>query len=189
MKNFIVSALFAAAAAWGQTATTPAQPTFSTAVLPTGFAVFGEFNQLGTTSKWSGGLSAMYPVSTSVGLYMTTTGDFLPQKAVDPVTRKTFYAISGSARQGVHKTIVSTGEFVFLAGADVGPTFAQPNGVSGSINVSFSSSFIATGYYQISKVFGFIVPVRMLYVSGIGWNPIAEVGIVINLKNLPKAKQ
>jgi hypothetical protein len=71
----------------------------------------------------------------------------------------------------------------------VGPTFAQPNGVSGSINVSFSSSFIATGYYQISKVFGFIVPVRMLYVSGIGWNPIAEAGIVINLKNLPKATQ
>jgi hypothetical protein len=188
MKDFIVSALFAAAA-FGQTATAPAQPTFSTAVLPTGFAVFGEFNQLGTTSKWSGGLSAMYPVSTSVGLYMTTTGDFLPQKAIDPATKKTFYAISGSARQGVHKTIVSTGKFVFLIGGDVGPTFAQPNGVSGSINVSFSSSFIATGYYEISKVFGFIVPVRMLYVSGIGWNPIAEAGIVINLKNLPKAAQ
>jgi hypothetical protein len=188
MKNFIVSALFAATA-FGQTAVAPAQPTFSTTVLPTGFAAFGEYNQLGATSKWSGGLSAMYPVSTSAGLYMTTTGDFLPQKAVDPVTGKTFYAISGSARQGIHKTIVSTGRFIFLIGGDVGPTFAQPSGVSSSINVSFSSSFIATGYYQISKVFGFIVPVRMLYVSGIGWNPIAEMGIVINLKNLPKAGQ
>jgi hypothetical protein len=29
----------------------------------------------------------------------------------------------------------------------------------------------------------------MLYVTGIGWNPIAEAGIVINLKNLPKGKQ
>ena len=42
--------------------------------------------------------------------------------------------------------------------------------------------------YQITPAFSFIVPVRMLYVSGIGWNPIAEAGIVINLKNLPKAK-
>jgi len=28
----------------------------------------------------------------------------------------------------------------------------------------------------------------MLYVTGIGWNPIAEAGVLINLKNLPKAK-
>jgi hypothetical protein len=47
---------------------------------------------------------------------------------------------------------------------------------------------VATSVFQISPVFSFIVPVRMLYISGIGWNPIAEAGIMINLKNLPKAK-
>jgi hypothetical protein len=71
-------------------------------------------------------------------------------------------------------------------GGDVGPSFSQsqPSG----INVNFSSSFVATAIYQITPAFSIMVPVRMLYITGIGWNPIAEAGIVINLKNLPKAK-
>ena len=75
----------------------------------------------------------------------------------------------------------------FLLGADVGPSFnqAQPSG----INVNFSSSFVATAVYQITPVFSFLLPVRMLYIAGIGWNPIVEAGVIINLKNLPKAKQ
>ena len=75
----------------------------------------------------------------------------------------------------------------FLIGADVGPSFdqAQPSG----INVNFSSSFVATAIYQITPVFSFLVPVRMLYITGIGWNPIVEAGVLINLKNLPKAKK
>jgi len=69
----------------------------------------------------------------------------------------------------------------------VGPSFSSSSAASG-ININFSSSFVATGIYQVTPAFSFIVPVRMLYVTGIGWNPIAEAGIVINLKNLPKAK-
>ena len=42
--------------------------------------------------------------------------------------------------------------------------------------------------YQVNPTFSVIAPVRMLYVSGAGWNPVAELGVVINLKNLPKAK-
>ena len=61
---------------------------------------------------------------------------------------------------------------------------SQPSGIS----INFSVSFVATAIYQISPAFSFVLPVRMLYVSGIGWNPIAEAGILINLKNLPKAK-
>jgi len=53
--------------------------------------------------------------------------------------------------------------------------------------VNFSSSFVATAVYQITPAFSFLLPVRMLYVSGIGWNPVAEAGVIINLKNLPKA--
>jgi hypothetical protein len=57
-----------------------------------------------------------------------------------------------------------------------------------AITVSFSSSFIATGVVQLNPAFSFVVPLRMLYISGIGWNPVLEAGVVINLKNLPKAK-
>jgi hypothetical protein len=161
-----------------------AAPAISTPAVPTGFATFLEFNQLGTTSKWSGGLSAIYPASTSMGVYLTTTGDILPKKAVDPTTGLSFYAISASLRQGVHKSMLSTGKFTFLLGGDVGPSFSQPNG---TLSVSFSSSFIATGLYQVNNVFSVIVPVRMLYISGIGWNPVLEAGVAINTKNLPKA--
>jgi hypothetical protein len=169
--------------AFAQSAPAPA-PAVSTPAVPTGFAAFGEFNQLGTTSKWSGGLSAIYPVSTQAGVYMTTTGDILPKKAVDPTTKLDFYAISASLRQGIHKSMLSTGKFTFLLGGDVGPSFSQPNG---TLSVSFSSSFIATALYQINNVFSLIVPVRMLYISGIGWNPVIEAGVAINTKNLPKA--
>jgi hypothetical protein len=182
MKNVIVSALFAAAA-FGQTAAAPVN--FPAIPLPMAVAAFGEFNQLGDP-RFTMGVSAIYPVVGSVGVYGTTTTDILPKKAVDPTTKRSFYAISSSIRQGFHKDILDTGRLSVLVGGDVGPSFSQsqPSG----INVNFSSSFVATAIYQISPAFSFIVPVRMLYVTGIGWNPIAEAGVVVNLKNLPKAK-
>jgi hypothetical protein len=48
---------------------------------------------------------------------------------------------------------------------------------------------VATAIYQVTPAISFMVPLRMLYITGIGWNPIVEAGVVINLKNLPKAKQ
>jgi hypothetical protein len=182
MKNAIICALFAATA-FGQTATTPVN--FPAIPLPVAVSAFGEFNQLGDP-RFTMGISAMYPVVGSIGIYGTTTADILPKKAVDPTTKRSFYAISASIRQGFHKDIVDTGRLSFLLGGDVGPSFSQsqPSGIS----INFSSSFVATALYQITPAFSFIAPVRMLYVSGIGWNPIAEAGIVINLKNLPKAK-
>ena len=132
------------------------------------------------------GIAAIYPVVGSAGVYGTSTADILPKLATDPTTGKKFYAISASLRQGLHKDIVDTGRLSFLLGGDVGPSFSQ--GQSSGFNINFSSSFVATAVYQITPVFSFIVPVRMLYISGIGWNPIAEAGVMINLKNLPKAK-
>ena len=183
MKNVIVSALFAVAA-FGQTATTPVN--FPAIPLPVAMSVFGEFNQLGNP-RFTMGVSAIYPVVGPAGIYGTTTADILPKLATDPTTGKKFYAISSSLRQGFHKDIVDAGRASFLVGGDVGPSFSdsQPSGIS----VKFSSSLVVTAIYQVTPAFSFIVPVRMLYVSGIGWNPIAEAGVVINLKNLSKAKQ
>jgi len=169
MKKVIGFALLACCA-WGQTTTT-SPVNFPAIPLPVAVAAYGEFNQLGTP-RFTMGVSAIYPVVGSVGIYGTTG--------------KKFYAISSSIRQGFHKDVLDTGRMSFLLGGDVGPSFSQsqPSG----ININFSSSFVATGICQVTPAFSFIVPVRMLYVTGIGWNPIAEAGIVINLKNLPKAK-
>ena len=182
MKYFAVPALFAVAA-FGQTTSTPVN--FPSIPLPTAVSAFGEFNQLGSP-RFTMGISAIYPVVGPAGIYGTTTADILPKLATDPATGKKFYAISSSIRQGFHKDLVDTGRASFLIGGDVGPSFgqAQPSGIT----VNFSSSFVATGIYQITPAFSFIIPVRMLYVTGIGWNPIAEAGVLVNLKNLPKAK-
>jgi hypothetical protein len=183
MKNAVLSALFAVAA-FGQTTTPPVN--FPAIPLPVAISAVGEFNQLGSP-RFTMGVSAIYPVVGSAGLYGTTTADILPKLATDPTTGKRFYAISSSLRQGFHKDIVDTGHASFLLGGDVGPSFSQsqPSGIA----VNFSSSFVATAIYQVTPAISFMVPLRMLYITGIGWNPIVEAGVVINLKNLPKAKQ
>ena len=192
MRTITITVLLAAGA-FGQTAPAPTTPvpaapapvTFPAIPMPVGIAAFGEFNQLGDP-RFTMGISAIYPVVGSVGIYGTTTADILPKLATDPTTGKKFYAISASIRQGFHKDLVDTGRFSFLLGGDVGPSFSEST--ASVISINFSSSFVATAIFQISPVFSFVVPVRMLYVSGIGWNPIAEAGVIVNLKNLPKAK-
>jgi len=182
MKKLIVPALFAVSA-FGQTATTPVN--FPAIPLPVAVSAFGEFNQLGNP-RFTMGIAAIYPVVGSAGVYGTTTADILPKLATDPATGKKFYAISSSLRQGFHKDLLDAGKMSFLLGGDVGPSFSQSQ--TAGFNINFSSSFVATGIYQVTPVFSFIVPVRMLYIAGVGWNPIAEAGVLINLKNLPKAK-
>lgn len=183
MKTATACALFAMAA-FGQTTTTPVN--FPTIPLPVAVAAFGEFNQLGSP-RFTMGVSAIYPVVGSVGIYGTTTTDILPKLAKDPATGRSFYAIASSVRQGFHKDILDTGRFSFLLGGDVGPSFSDAQ--TAGIDVNFSTSFVATGIVQVTPAFGLIVPLRMLYMSGIGWNPIAEAGFVINLQNLPKTNK
>jgi hypothetical protein len=182
MKSAIVSALFAIAA-FGQTATTPVN--FPAIPLPTAVSAFGEFNQLGSP-RFTMGFTALYAVVGSAGVYGTTTADILPKLATDPTTGKKFYAISSSLRQGIHKDILDTGRTSILLGGDIGPNFSQSP--AAGISINFSSSFVATAIYQITPALSFIVPLRMLYIAGVGWNPIAQAGVVINLGNLPKAK-
>jgi hypothetical protein len=162
------------------TTTTPA------ITLPTAVSVVGEFNQL-ASPKFALGLSAMYTTSSqgSIGMYNTTTADVIPVKAKDPTTGLNFWAISASVRQGVHEKILATGNFRFLLGGDVGPGFSST--ATGGITVSATGSFVATFLYRINKYISIVAPVRMLYVSNVGWNPVIQCGVALNLKNLPAA--
>jgi hypothetical protein len=173
MKNLIVPALFAVAG-FGQTRTTPVN--FPAIPLPTAVSAFGEFNLLGNL-RFTMGISAIYPVVGSAGVYGTTTADILPKFATDPTRGKKFCAVSASIRQGFHKDLVDTGHAGFLIGGAVGPSFSQTQ--TSGFHGNFSSSFVATAIYQVTPLFSFIVPLRMLYINGIGWNPIAEAGVLI----------
>jgi len=185
-----ITILLAALGAVAQTSA-PATPpaggavTFPAMPIPVAVSAFGEFNQLGSP-RFTMGISAIYPVAGSAGIYGTTTADILPKLAVDPTTGKKFYAISSSVGQGFHKDLLDVGNASFLLGGDVGPSFSQasPSG----INVNFSSSFVATVVYQITPVLSFILPVRMVYITNAGWSPILEAGVLINLKSV-KAKK
>lgn len=178
--------------AFAQVATTPAvSVNIPDTVMPAGIALFGEFNQLGQP-RFTGGVAAIYPIIGSAGIYGTTVTDFAPRLTTDPVTGTKFYAFSAAVRQGFHKSLIATGTFTFLLGGDVGPSITEATSglIAGksSINVSFSTSATATMVWRFSQPVSFILPIRMLYVQGAGWNPVVEAGFVINLSKLPKAK-
>jgi len=161
------------------------QTTTSTPItLPTSISVVGEFNQL-ATPQWAIGISALYApsVQSNIGMYDTTSADVIPVRANDPVTKKPFIAISASIRQGVHEKILCSGKYCFFLGGDIGPGFSS-NSTNG-VSLSFTSSFVATSIYRIKPWLSFVVPIRMLYVSGIGWNPVLQAGFSFNLKALP----
>jgi hypothetical protein len=177
-------ALALATAGFGQTAApVTAAPALPTVTLPTAISVVGEFNQLASPS-WAVGFSVIYPVASQYGVYSTTTADAIPVRAKDPATGKPFYAVSASGRQGLHEKLLSTGNFTFLLGGDVGPGFSST--ATTGINVSFTGSFVATTIYKVNQCLSVVAPIRMLYVSGIGWNPVIQAGVSFNLKNLPK---
>ncbi|MGA3015946.1 MAG: hypothetical protein ABSF62_02420 [Bryobacteraceae bacterium] len=178
MKFSVIIGLLACFAGFGQT-TTPS------ITLPTAISVTGEFNQL-STPQWAMGLSALYTTTAqgSIGMYNTSTADVIPIRATDPATGKQFWALSAQFRQGVHEKILATGKFRFLLGGDIGPGFSS---TASGISVSATGSFVATGLYRVNNWLSVVVPVRMLYVSGIGWNPVVQAGLSFNLGKLPKA--
>jgi hypothetical protein len=69
-------------------------PTFPAIPLPTAIAAFGAFNQLGTP-RFTMGVSALYPVVGSIGVYGSTTADVFPVAAVREFT-KTSWIRDGS---------------------------------------------------------------------------------------------
>jgi hypothetical protein len=189
--RLIVVSLIAVGLAFGQTSTAPTGGVvvnFPTVPLPIAVAAFGQFNQLGSPA-FTGGFAALYPVSGSVGIYGATVTTFLPTKATDPTTGKTFYAVGTSVDQEFHKSLFQLGNATFLVGAGVGPTISQSStalvtGGNATYVVSFTTEVIATVLYQITPAFSVIAPVKATYISPIGWNVQPGIGVAINLKQL-----
>lgn len=188
MKKLSLSLCLTALSIMAQTTTTTLPST--TGPLPTAVSFVGEFNQLGTP-RFSLGISAIYaPTAQSgIGMYNTTTADVIPVKATDPATGKSFYAISASIRQGINEKIFCAGtvpvsatknlpRVCFLLGADIGPGFQNsPSGIS----VSATGSFVATLVVRVNKYLSFVAPERMLYLPGVGFNPILQAGVSLSL--------
>jgi hypothetical protein len=190
MKRLFAIALLFVVGAFSVFAQTPAP--FPAITLPTSVAGFATYNQL-SSPRWTMGLSALYPFGTgALGLYGSSTADIYPKKIQDPTTGINFYSLDMSFRQGLHKYIFGTGRWAFLVGGDLGPSFGTITSTTSGTSVNFSSSIIATTVYQLSPAFCFVMPLRLLYVSGTTsppqskWNPVLEVGIAINLKYLSK---
>jgi hypothetical protein len=179
MKKLLLALALCSVAAFAQTT-----PTFPSFPLPAAVSAVGSFNQLGNP-KWSVGLSALYPVVGQQGVYGSTTADVYTKKMAT-ATGQTYWGLSAGMRQGMHKSLLTTGRFTFLLGGDIGPSFssAQPSGV----NINFSSSFVFTTVVQITPVVSFVAPERMLYVGGAntGWNPVLQAGFALNLSALAK---
>ena len=179
IKKLLLALALCSVAAFAQTT-----PTFPTIPLPAAVSAVGSYNQLGSP-KWAVGLSAIYPVVGQQGVYGITTADIYTKK-MTTATGQTFWGLSTSMRQGLSKSLLTTGRFTFLLGGDVGPSFssAQPSGV----NINFSSSFVATTIVQLTPVVSFVAPERMLYVGGAaaGWNPVLQAGFAFNLSALAK---
>jgi hypothetical protein len=182
LTTIITLTLVCCLAALGQpTTTTPA------VALPTAVSIVGEFNQL-ATPQWALGISALYTTGSqaSIAMYNTSTADVIPVQATDPTTGKKFIAISASFRQGLHEKVLATGPFAFLLGADIGPGFSSTP--AGGIQISATGSFVATAIYHANSWLSVVVPVRMLYVQNVGWNPVLQAGISFNLSKLPPPK-
>lgn len=172
---------------FGQDPSVDANPPLASALdavkLPTSIIGFLAFNQLGTP-RLTGGFSAIYPLPSRIGIYASSTADVYPKFSQDPQTGKSFYALSSTIRQGLHKDLLDSGRFSFLLGGDLGPGFSQ--GIPSGISVSLSGSFVSTIVYHASELIGIVLPVRMLYIRDIGFNPVVEIGILIRLDKLPK---
>ena len=166
---------------------TSSAQTFPNIPLPVGVMGFIQYDQLGTPVI-NGGVAAIYPVNGQYGLYMTSTALLTPQKEIDPITQKSFYAVTTAFRQGLHKDMFDTGRWSFLLGGDIGPSIGNSSSASTSFSVNLSSSIVVTPYYQLNPAISLVFPIRGVYIKNVGWNPELEFGVVINLSKLPKAK-
>ena len=155
-----------------------AQTPLAKAALPTYIMAGASYNQF---TGGAGFLAGIIPESSSAGLYASVTVDITGTQITDPVTKKTGYGLSPSVRAGEHKVLWNQGKNMLLIGGDVGASFAS--GVSG-VTIGIAGSFTATYIRQINANFAVGLPVRMLWMSGVGpggsgaWNPVLEFGVI-----------
>lgn len=178
MKKLTIAALtLACVCALGQTP--PVTPATS-GQLPT--YIMGGFSYNQYTGA-AGFTSVVLPESNKAGLYGSATADLVPAKFTDPKTGKTGYLISGSMRAGQHKVVYNDGQNMLLIGGDAGASFAN-TGTPAAVTIGLAGSFTVTYVRQINSHLAVGVPVRMLYMSGVGpggsgaFNPVVECGII-----------
>jgi len=188
MKRLAITTLFLAGILAGQTIPQPIPAPVAPPPLPAYVSIIGEFNQL-ATPQWALGLSAIYTTTgqNNIGMANSTSADIVPVKgAKDPVTGRTFTAISAQLRQGVSEKLLCTGPFCVYVGADIGPGFSSTP--AGGVSISATGSFSVITRVRLNSWLSFVTPVRMLYVNGIGWNPVLQGGLSFNLHKLPPPK-
>src|ERR1035441_4626168 len=121
------------------------------AALPTYVAAGAAFNQI---ASHHGNLftTAGYPVSSSAGVYTSTTADVIPVVLPNPTGKGTYLSFQVTMRQGVHKVIYAKGKLALLLGGDAGAAFSQasPSGT----NVNIAASGTGTVIYQINPTWG-----------------------------------
>jgi hypothetical protein len=156
------------------TAFAQADPTQPPVKLPTFVGGGVSCNQLATPycTPW---MTAVYPASSGLGVYLSTTADIRPVQQVDPGTGRTYWAFTTSIRQGVHKILFTSGAFSALLGGDAGGAFSQA--APAGIGVSFTGSITATAVWQFRPKFGLVIPLRAIWVNG-GWNVVPQIGIL-----------
>jgi hypothetical protein len=120
-------------------------------------------------------LTSIYPASSSLGIYLSSTADITPVQQIDPTTKRTYWAFTTSIRQGAHKLLLTSGRFSILVGGDAGGAFSQS--ATSGIGVSFTGSITATAVWQISNKWAVIAPIRAVWINS-GWNAVPQVGIL-----------
>jgi hypothetical protein len=183
MKPLITTALFTLLLAFmGMGQTTTSTPTATS--LPTYIMAGLKYDQF---TGGSGFVSGIVPESDRFGVYGSATVELVPVKFIDPPTGNTRYLLGGSARFGQHKTGYNDGKNMLLFGGDVGASFSSSSSTAGNtatVSLGMAGSFTITYVRQLSPHWALGVPVRMLWMSGVGpngsgaWNPVVELGIV-----------
>ena len=113
-------------------------------------------------------------------------------KSIYPSTGKTYWALTTSTEEGIHKRFATLSPKLSLyIGAELGPSFSQSStsvatGTSSSISVSFTSSLILTPVFAVSNSVSIMTPFKLIYVPASGaipgaWNPTANLGLLITL--------
>ena len=79
-------------------------PLTNITALPSMFGGGSSFNQLGTP-QYNFWLAGIVPISSSVGMYESTTTDLIPITQTDSATGRTVHTLQATLREGIHKTI------------------------------------------------------------------------------------
>lgn len=149
--------------------------------LPTYIMAGAAYNQY---TGGSGFISGIIPEFNRAGVYGSVTMDLVGVKIVDPVTQKAGYGLTPSLRFGQHKVLYNADKSMLTVGGDFGASFSQAAVPSSGVNIGLSGSFTLTVIRHLSPHFAVGVPVRMLWMSGVGpggtgaWNPVVELGLV-----------